>query len=228
MNTHKKSFSKIIAISAAIFSVVYIALSVIYNLTISNIMYSTTLLPIFIELLVSLCDVCAYAVCFSVFIYSIYRLGTKSSMPIVLIYCGVLLFESLLNVTIHHIVFRTGWQLEGLLYVLMTWIFDVLFAFAAVLIAHLSLKDKKQDNVTFDGFFKKSNPLQSTALFVALLVSATKFFPRLIYDISYGAPRDLTDLLWMTAAYLSDFIIIVIVYFISNIILKKLWRSIGR
>ncbi len=225
MKTYKTKLIKFITLSSLIFSAIYIVLCAAYNLILSDIVYSASVLPIAVELLVALCDLCAYGVCFSILIYSIYRSGVKSSMPILLIYSGVLLIENLLNITLEHVIFGTGWQIDGLIYVLIIWLFEVLLALAVLLIARFSLKNKKDKDITFNKLYSKENPLQLAALIVALLISAIKVISRLIFDIGYGAPADIVDLLWMLAAYSSDIISGGIVYIVSIFAAKKLYNK---
>ena len=225
MKTYKTDLTKFITLSSLVFSAIYIILCAAYNLILSDIVYSASLLPIAVELLVSLCDLAAYGVCFSILIYSIYCSGVKSSLPIFLIYSGVLLVENLLNITLEHVIFGTGWQLDGLIYVLIIWLFELLLALAVLLIARFSLKNKKVKDITFNKLYSNENPLQLASLIVAVLISAIKVTSRLIFDIGYGAPADILDLLWMLAAYSSDIISGVIVYIVSILVIKKLYNK---
>ena len=225
MEIKKKSLTKFLTFVALICSGAYILLSGSYNLVASNVVYASTFIPVAIELLITVFDLCAYAVCFSVFIFSIYRAGVKSSLPMVFIYSGILLAKILIDTTVGHIIFGTGWDLEGLIYALIVWSFDVLLAFAVVLIAHLCIKGKKDNELHFDKLYSSQNPLMSSALLVATVIAAINLISRIIFDIGYGAPVDVIDLLWMMAGYASDIISGAIVYVISFFVMKKLYKS---
>ena len=221
MKTCKKQLTKLLCLALIVFSAVYISLSALYNLVLTNIVYSQTMLPIFMELALSLCDLCAYAVCFAIFIYSIYMFGAKRSMPNVLIYGGVLLAKMLIDTTVALLIFGGGWRFEELLYILLMWIFELILAFVVVLIAHLCLKNKENNTPEFTKLFSRENVLQSSALIVAAVIAGIKFLSRLTYDIGYGLPSGLADLLWMLAGYASDIMSGIIVYLAAIILMKK-------
>ncbi len=225
MKTHEKNLTKVLTLSVLIFSTVYLVLSGVYSLILTDIVYSMTILPIVIEIPILLLDLCAYGVCFSAFIYSIHRRGVKSSMPMVLIYSGVLLVKKLVDTTVGHIIFGTGWDLEGLIYVLLIWIVEILLAFTVVLIAHLCLRGKENQDLSPVTFYSRANAIQNCALFVALVISAIKLIERIIFDIGYGAPTGTVDLLWMIAGYTSDLMAGFIVYLISFFFIKKLYQK---
>ena len=221
MKTCKKQLTKLLCLLLLVFSAVYISLSAVYNLVLTNIVYSQTLLPILMELALSLCDLCAYAACFAIFIYSIYLFGVKRSMPKVLIYIGVLLAKMLLDTTVALLIFGGGWRFEEMLYILLMWIFELILAFVVVLIAHLCLKNKENLTLEFTKLYSKDNALQSSALVVASVIAGIKILSRLIYDIGYGLPDGIVDLLWMLAGYASDIISGIIVYLVAVVLMKK-------
>jgi hypothetical protein len=68
----------------------------------------------------------------------------------------------------------------------------------------------------------KNDPLRFSALLVALLMGVIRIIGRVIYDIGYGAPTDLIDILWMILYYSLDVFIGVACYFVLLYILRKL------
>ena len=222
MKTCKNQLTKLLCLALLVFSAVYISLSAVYNLVLSNIVYSKTLLPTVMEFALSLCDLCAYAVCFAIIIYSIYLFGVKPSMPKVLIYGGALLAKMLIDTTVALLMFGGGWRLEELLYILLMWLFELGLAFVVVLISHLFFKNKENSTFEFTKLYSRENDLQSSALTVAAVIAGIKFLSRLIYDIGYGLPSGLSDLLWMLAGYASDILSGIIVYLVAIILMKKL------
>ena len=225
MKSLKKELTKKIAIASLIFSAVYVTISVLYNLILSNIMYSTTLLPTATEILAGLCEISSYAVCLAILIFSVYTLTSKPALLIATTYSAVLLAKNIVNVSLQALIFKTGVDFAAILYLFVIWILESALILAAWLIAHLCFKNSKITKISFNSIFSKNNPLGLASLFVALLVGATRFIPRLVYDLDYGAPADIIDLLWMTGAYLSDLIICITVYFVALLIIKSLQKG---
>ena len=222
MNVKKKSLTKFLTFATLIFSAIYISLSTAYNLTVSDAVYARTLLPIALTQIIIISELISYGVCFSLFVYSIYRIGVKKSLPLVFIYGGILLAEKLLDTNIGHLIFLTGWDLEGLLYVLLIWLLEMLLAFAVVLVAFLCLRNNSRKDVIFDKLYPKENALQRAALIISVIISLLDIIPRIIEDIMIGAPTDIIDVLWIAAMYLSHVASGVIVYIVSFFVMKKL------
>ena len=65
----------------------------------------------------------------------------------------------------------------------------------------------------------------TAALIVGIGLAVIKLLARLIGDIGYGAPSDTAELLVMAVAYLSDVLIVVIFYFVSQMTFKYLKRG---
>ena len=225
MKPLKKELIKKLTVASLVFSAIYVALSVTYNLILSNVIYSATILPTITELLVALCEVSSYAVCFAILIYSAYALGSRNAVLVAVVYSAVLLVKNVANIVFQALIFKTGLDLAAILYLLVIWILESALILSVWLIAHLCFKNVNVTEFKLNKIFSKSNPLQVASLFVALLVGATRFIPRLIYDFGYGAPTDIIDLLWIMGAYLSDLIICAIVYFVAFLIIKSLQRE---
>ena len=171
METKKKSLAKFITLAALILSAVYIALSVAYSLIASDYVAAQTLLPIVIDQLIILCNLASYGICFSVFMYSIYLSGVKKSLPLVFIYSGILLAQMLVDTTAYYIIFGGGWDLEGLIYTLLTWLTGMLLVLAAVVIAHFCTKGKKANDLSFDKLYSNENALLRSAFILCLVIA---------------------------------------------------------
>ena len=68
----------------------------------------------------------------------------------------------------------------------------------------------------------KNDPLRASALLGAILISFVRVVSRISYDISYGAPTDQADLLWMIAYYSLDILIGVVAYFAMLCLITKM------
>lgn len=225
METKKKSLAKFITLAALILSAVYIALSASYNLIASDYVAAQTLLPIVIDQLIILCNLASYGICFSVFIYSIYRAGIKKSLPVIFIYSGILLAQKLIDTTLYYIIFGGGWDTEGLLYTSFIWLTEMLLVFAAVLVGHFCTKGKKTKSLSFDKLYSNENALLHSAFILSLVIAIPTIISRIIDHITVGAPSDIIDVLWIIAMYLSHIASGVIVYVISFFVMKKLYKS---
>ena len=91
---------------------------------------------------------------------------------------------------------------------------------AAIRLGDLSLKAK----LDFSSVFSPKNPLHVSALFSGAMISVVNVLQRIVYDVFYGAPMDLSDLLIMIAYYLIDILLGLVIYagiwFISAFLFK--------
>ena len=199
-------------------------LSPLYVLSATNIVYSTTVLPELLDLLNTVCDIVAYAVCFSCVIYSIFLFSVKRSLHLVYIYCAAVFLKYTANVVLQ--VFFDGAlpQLSDLAYVLASFIFDVITAVVIIFIAKgaMKIKSQKETYLPFQKLYSASNPLQRASLFTGIFLSAIRVLTRVIYDMGIGAPTDILDLLWMILYYMLDISICFIIYLLSLLVITFL------
>jgi hypothetical protein len=87
----------------------------------------------------------------------------------------------------------------------------------------LELKDKQKnsDPINFDKLLYFKEPFNRAILSIGIVLSAIKIVTRLLYDISYGTPSSLVEILWMVFYYSLDMLICPIVYLVSFIITVK-------
>ena len=225
LTVFKKKMRQHIALASLVFFSVYLALSIVYDMVCSDIVLSITLLPTALNTMVSLCDVVAYGVCFSLLLYSIYVIGVKPSLSLVYVYCGAVLVKYIANIALHILVFKSAPYVADYIYVLIIWALEVLLTVAVLFIIKISLTKQQGKTVAFTKLFSTSNPLQVTSLAIAVFISATKLVQRLVYDISYGAPSGISEFLWILGAYLSDILILFIVYLVCNFTIRHIYNK---
>ncbi|MBR2387267.1 MAG: hypothetical protein IKB02_00715 [Clostridia bacterium] len=197
----------LLCVAAALIStVIYLLLSAVYTVLASNLVYNSYLTVI--DVVLWLVNVLSYTVIFSILIISVSRNGVKRTLPLIFSYCGIVLFKNLSASVLNGVILGVGLSAPDLLYPLLVWLFDVILAFAVLLVA-----------------FFKSNNLSAVALICGVLLSATTLLPRIIYDIGYGAPSGTEDLLVMITAYASDLLVIAVFYFVSHFLFKYLQRG---
>ena len=219
MKNTKKGLLIFTLIASLLSAVLYLALSAAYALTVSNILYLSGVLPVIIEVFVWLFGLLSYGVIFSLLIYSVFLFGAKGALPQALIHCAILLFiKNLANTVIQSWILGIHTTFPDLLLPLANALLDIALVFVVILIAHV--KQKKGRKTT-----DRTAALRPTAFLVAIIISATKLVSRIVYDLGYGAPSDLNDLLNMLIGYTSDLSIIAIIFLVSHLTFKYLKRG---
>ena len=225
-----------------IFSLVTFLLTPVYVYVASDIVTSVTVIPDILEILLDLADIAAFAVCYSLIIYS----ATLRPSSVTYKLCGIYIASSLIRRAASLLI---TYLYDG--YIFSDDIFSVLLYFlletvqvAAVAMIASSVAKKyyirsaqikkaaritgdflKAENIDFDRVYAYGNPLLNSALKVGIILSAIKIISRVIYDISYGAPSGIAEVLTMTVYYLSDIFVCVIFYALAWLILSKLYAN---
>ena len=89
--------------------------------------------------------------------------------------------------------------------------------------AALRLDSQIHESATdFSCIYSKRNPLQRVALKTGIMLSVIKIITRIRYDIMYGAPSGISEILIMVVYYLSDVLVFAVFYAICWIFLSKL------
>ncbi len=238
----KKKLSRTLILSAAIlFSLTSFVLAPIYTYVCSDIVFAVTVIPEIIDVLISILDIMAYAVCFSTIIYSFFKFSPKESVHLCVTYCAAVFLKYTANIIVTLISNGTI-ESADIIYVLIYFVLDLLLftlvalfsgSFVKKYYKKKSITDKansrlgietstKREEIFNSGkIFSKQNPLQCSALASAVILSAARIFSRLRFDIYVGAPQSFTDGMWMAVYYLSDILIIPIVYALSWLIFSN-------
>ncbi len=221
----KKGLYKILIISlSVIFLLSTLVLSPLYIISTSNAIYLGTVLPDITDLLLDICDIAAYAIGFSVIIYSVYRLTARKATGFIVTYCIAVFLKYTLNIVVTT-VFESRFDISYLAWPVLYFLFDIIILLLVFLISNASLKNVRASKIAlipFNRFYSSENPLQASALKVGILLAAVKVVTRLVYDFSYGLPQSIIDALWMLVYYLSDILICFVIYLISLLIFIKL------
>ncbi len=85
-------------------------------------------------------------------------------------------------------------------------------------------KAEKFRLLPFKQIFSFDNNIQRSIFFCSLFYSLVLIVSRIIYDIDYGLPSDLTDAMWMITYYLLDIVRGAIYYIVSVAILNLLYK----
>ncbi|MBO5416238.1 MAG: hypothetical protein J6A83_06375 [Clostridia bacterium] len=233
--SRKRLLLTLIVASAVFFALSSLILSPLYIYTCSDVVYATTALPEIIDIVIDIVDVAAYAVSFSIIIYSIFKFTLKKSIGLIFIYIASVALRYLANLIITTIS-DGAFSVDEVFYVLIYLTLDlVLFGIVLILPSILipsyyskraviekanAKLGKKMPSVHEELFatkkiFSAKNPLHISALVTGIILSLVKIATRVWFDLYIGAPSSAADAMWMVAYYLSDILIALIVYAIS-------------
>lgn len=239
--TKKRLSMTLICSTAILFSLTSFVLAPLYTYTCSDVIFSVTVLPEIIEIIMDIIDVVTYAICLSTIIYSIFKFSFKGSLHLGAIYCTAVFLKYTANLVLTFI-FDGTIGFNDFLYVIIYFIMDeiVLLLVSALSSSFIrkyyekkALTEKANNrlgikNVTTQEevfntskIFSRKNPLQASALTMGVILSIIKILSRIRYDIYIGAPASVADAMWMSAYYLSDLLIIPIAYAIAWLMVSR-------
>lgn len=248
MKTKRLHLAMLIA-TLGLYTLLSFGLTLPYNYANTNIVLYTSILPEILSVLIELVEVILFAFGFSLLIYTSYlRYPLRSAIGLTGIFSAAALFRRLCDITVIVIVYGElgAYDLiEGVTYLLL----DLLLIWVILGVIRLSasrydrnLATKNPVSVLFtdDGLpevditafypfkkvYSKENPIQGCVLVIGGILSAVKVISRIIYDIEYGAPDGIGEILTMIVYYGSDLLIGLIFYVLSTLILGKLFRRI--
>ena len=242
-----RKISLTLILSAAIFfSLQVFILNPLYVYTSSNVLFSTTPIPEIIGILNDISYPLGYALCFACVTYSIFKFSlSHAAKPIIILSLAFLLryVENYVTSSIIEGGFRFSdiisavvlpFALDMLLFAIICIIVCVRIkryyeAYEQTLKANITL-NKKTPSIYEDVFEDQKiisfkNPLHYSAAFTGILLSATKILTRIRFDIALGAPSDAADTIWMIAYYISDLLIVALVYAASLLLFSYLEKK---
>ena len=191
----------------------------IFHVISSDPLLTETVYPLLLDFSMQFLNFLCYWCAFSYVIYAFFRFGFDRGYAFPLLYAVVVLIRYPINLA-------SGFCMMGLPtvsdflsnylpYLLIDIVLDLLWMLILLLV--LRTVHKKQPyvqrsrrggvlfaNVPFSGMFQLKNPVQRTALWAALIPAAVQLLSRVVFDVAWGAPSGLTDLLWMITYYALD------------------------
>lgn len=236
----KRLYRCMILTCAVLYGATSFVLSPLLVITSNNIVYATTNIPDFIGLASDMVIIGAYALSFSMIIYSVYRFNLRNSVMLAMTYCSAAFLRYTADIIIT-VIADGQISADDILAVMMYFFFDVALTLAVMLFINSSMKKfyrqfsaveranailhkekvRARDRIfPFSKILSTKNPVQNAALKTGIMLAAVKILTRVIYDLYYGGPQNVTDAIWMAVYYLSDVLICVIVYLISLLCLS--------
>lgn len=197
----------------------------------SDVLLSGTVLPFLLDALLLFCNYLFYWIAFAFLLYALFRFDLKACVPLLAVYVGAVVFRYLANQVADFCVFGFPTINEFfslyLPYCLLDVFLDLVQVGIAVWIA-VSLKNAATlperlifSELPITKIWDMKKTVLRAAVWISVVPAAFRLVSRVIYDVWYGAPQGLADLLWMIAAYLFDFVCVLLGYLVLVLLLNR-------
>lgn len=197
----------------------------------SDVLLSDTALPFLLDALLLFCNYLFYWIAFAFLLYALLRFDLRACTPLLATYTGVVVFRYLANQIADFCVFGFPPINEFFSLYLPYCLLDVFLDLAQMGIAVWVTLTLKRGASAPEKLLSSEMPTERlwdwkrrtlrAAFLIALVPAAFRLVSRVIYDVWYGAPRGLSDLLWMIAAYLFDVACLWIGYFLIVLLINR-------
>ena len=213
-------------IYAAVCTPLYLVMS-------SDVLWAQTPLPMLLDVIMTLANYCFYWIAFAYAVYAIYRFNIAAAIPMLAVYAVASVFQYSANLLSGYFVIGfPSWEdfaSDELPYLILNIFLNLMLMAIAVGLA--LLVEKKQGDgkkrlteaLPICKLFSFQRGIPFAAWVMALVPAAAQFLSRLRYDIAYGAPRGLLDLIWMVVYYCSDVLNVLIGY----LVIVWVWNQIS-
>ena len=201
----------------------------------SDILLADTVVPLIIDVLGLLCNYLFYWAAFAFLLYAVFRLEIKNSIPLLAVYAGAVVFRYLANQIADFCVFGfpsvNDFFSLYLPYCLIDMLLDLAqIAVAVLLILCLKKRAANAQTAVFEELpvtklFDYKKTVLRAGVLLGIIPATAQLISRVIYDIWYGAPTGLADLLWMIVSYLSDLAFVLIGYAVIVLFLNRFCLS---
>jgi len=236
-NRMTKQFACLLFGIAAFYAVVC---TPVFIWAVSDILIAESVFPLIWDAVMLICNYAFYWIAFAYAFYMFFRFETRRCGAILGIYGCVVTFRYVANLIAGYVVtgFADGiskvW--DDLPYMLLDILFDCVLMGLFVWIVYVKQRNYTyqtgqhssvflRSNLPYDSFFQKDNPALRIPLLGAIIPAAVQLISRVIYDLFYGAPSSLVDLLWMIFSYASDFLFFLVGYFVILLMLNRMFFS---
>lgn len=212
----KKNYSLLLIVSSiALFSLQSLVLEPLLVSVNSNIVWQESIFPFIIEILINTVRIVAYSVCYAVILYSEYRSASGRVTQILLFGASIIYYYAAKSLLSY--LYDPEFALIDLYFVLFSLLFDILMQ-AVILGISLTLlkKSDKKNSMPFEGLFSLSNPLQRSAFCSGIVIGVCRILSRFYYDLQWGSPENIPEIMQMTIYYFSDILEGFLVYLIMT------------
>ncbi len=197
----------------------------------SDVLYAGTWWPTVLSVLRQAVEVAAFFISYAYLISLGSSHGVRALAGTLPISAGAAVYRYVANLLFSYV--REGapagdevlWDIlmSAVIPVLLEWVQLGIVALLCVLI--LKHREQAVPTARVSPTVSSKNPERNCILAAAGVVSAARVLSRVVYDIRYGAPSNLSDALWMTAYYSADVLIGVLGYFLMRLIVSRLKKA---
>ncbi len=228
-------------VCAVMYILTQLILTPIYTTVLSNRVYSATILPVILKIVMSFAEILTFGLCYSILIYTAVMRRTRTAAAV----CGIYVAASVLRrvaalgvsfMMYHFIDKRDFFNVSIPVIIEALQIFTVfLFTVLAANRYRRALGDftarrgnaSHLEELKMDSVFDRRNPLLVGTLVSAVVLVIVNVSMRIYSDIGYGAPSDVPEILIMIVYYLADVLVGVILYTVCWFALSKLTEKYG-
>ena len=211
---------------ALFYAVVCTPVSIIVS---SDILLSETAWPLVVDLVLWVFNYLYFWIAFAFLLYFAVCFGKSAYSAVVGMYLGATVFRYTANLVsgFYQIGFPRSsvFVSKYLPYFIIDIFMDAVQFSIAFLVVHFCTEKivVLSRNLPITKLIDRRNVVAKAAFWLAAIPALIQLGSRVIYDIDFGAPRGLSDLLWMIFSYWSDCMGLVIGYFVILLIVKHLY-----
>ena len=195
----------------------------------SDVLIADTVFPSIWDMIQRTVMISFYWVAFSFWCYLSARYTMRKSASFLIVYLACVVVRYFLSWLIGALMLLEPFEwsvfFEDLLYTVLDILFDLMQMGLVILLFYLFVARKKTSQkieIQIGKAFAFSNPFLRCLLFSAMIPAVIRILSRIRYDIFYGAPQDIFDLLFMIFYYVSDVLFALIGYLVIYLIVSHL------
>ena len=212
----------------------------IFSWATSDVLIQRSVFPLIWDTVMSVCNYLYFWMALSALLYAIARFGFSQCYSVF----GTVIAISFVR---YFLFYFAGCVVAGFpsindffeyefLEIMLNFFADVLLMAIAVAIAYAVFQKKLANNplindrfaglskvLPADRLFDLQNAIGKATLLVAVIPSAFRMISRIIYDLAYGAPTGLADLLWIITGYLLDILSVLIGYVVMLLLINRFY-----
>ena len=182
----------------------------------TDIVYGDTVLPLLLQLAITIAQFAAFLISYSVIFYSGHKFGVKQIKNQIIIFLGAVVFFYVGNTLVSYFT-DPYFDPVQLIYVVESVALELILH--GVIIGYgLHTVNKIADErcLPFERLVSLENPLQKVIAVSSLVLSGSKILSRIIYDVQIGAPETQEEILEMAVYYASDILVGIVSYLIMT------------
>ena len=227
-------------LNSIVFKPIYMVLNDYYMY-----MIKTPVIVTALSFLIELCYIATYASAFAFVIYSVFlKMPKRKSMNLIWIYMLVAFISGIINLVAIIFVYKAvsfDDMISELLYLIYEFIqLIIVYAISSSTFNKyyktLYIENRKTAKnaafigvignnfhfLSFNKIYDPKNPLQKSTMLSAAFFAGLGIVSRIIYDIFYGLPQSLIEVLSMVLFYTSDILVGVVIYAVVMFTITKI------